>query len=115
MSRPLTRERFLRALLRYIGTASLLAIIAVFMPYSWMNEIHRELGMGTLPAEPVVGYLARSLSAFYALLGGLLWVLSFDVRRHRIALCYLGAAFIIFGAILVGIDFMERLPSLWRW
>lgn len=88
-------QRFVRFLLRYIGGVSLLAVIAVFMPFSWMDAVHRYLGMGPLPAEPFVGYLARSLSAFYALLGGLLWVLSFDLHRHRAALSSLGVAFIL--------------------
>ncbi|HAA75417.1 TPA: hypothetical protein DCE37_09880 [Candidatus Latescibacteria bacterium] len=49
-------------LLRIIGTTSALAILAVVMPYEWMNAIHVWLGMGTLPTEPIVGYLARPLS-----------------------------------------------------
>jgi len=79
-----------------------------------MNAIHQHMGMGTLPSEPVVGYLARSTSAFYAFLGGLMWVLSFDVRRHRLALCYVGAGSIALGLILLGVDFAEGMPLHWR-
>ncbi|MEK7676563.1 MAG: hypothetical protein AAB676_12095 [Verrucomicrobiota bacterium] len=107
-------EYFLRLFLRIIGSTSLLAVFAVVMPYSWMNAIHQWLGLGQLPAEPIVGYLARSTSAFYAFLGGLLWTLSFDPRRHRIVLCYLGVAFICFGLTLFGIDWLEGLPRFWR-
>ncbi len=107
-------ERVFRFLLRYIGTVSLLAIVAVFMPYTWMDATHRWLGMGTLPSEPIVGYLARSLSLFYALLGGLLWICSFDLQKHRAVLCYLGAAFIFFGLVMWGVDIVEGMPPYWK-
>ena len=107
-------ETLLRFVLRWTGSVALLALVAVVMPYTWMDAAHRWLGLGRLPAEPIVGYLARSVSAFYALLGGLLWVLSFDLPRHRTALCYLGLAMMGFGASLIGIDWAEGLPLLWR-
>jgi hypothetical protein len=107
-------ERVLRFLIRYVGTVSLLALVPVFMPYAWMEGIHQALGMGTLPAQPIVGYLARSLSLFYALMGGLLWICSFDLHRSRVVLCYLGAAFIFFGMLIWGVDIVEGMPSYWR-
>ena len=105
--------RLLRLFLRIIGTAALLALVAVIMPYSWMNAIHQWLGMGQLPAEPIVGYLARSTSAFYALLGGLFWVASFDLHRHRMVLCYLGIVIVIFGVALLVVDLLEGMPLWW--
>ena len=105
--------RFLRLFLRIIGTAAFLALVAVVMPYSWMNTVHQRLGMGQLPSEPVVGYLARSTSAFYALLGGLFWITSFDLNRHRMVLCYLGVVIVIFGAALFVIDLLEGMPLYW--
>ena len=105
--------RFLRLFLRIIGTAALLALVAVVMPYSWMNAVHEWLGMGTLPSEPIVGYLARSTSAFYALLGGLFWVASFDLHRHRMVLCYLGIVIVIFGTVLFVVDLLEGMPLWW--
>jgi hypothetical protein len=108
-------ERILCFLLRYIGGVSMLAMVAVCMPYTWMDATHRWLGMGALPANPVVGYLARSLSLFYALLGGLLVRLSFDPRRFRHVLLYLGAGFIVFGAIMWMVDFAEGLPPFWKY
>ena len=106
-------ERFLKVFLRIIGTVALTALGAVAMPYSWMDAIHRWLGLGTLPADPIVGYLARSTSAFYALLGGLMWVISLDLHRHRLVLCYLGAAIVLFGAALLVVDIVEGLPLHW--
>jgi hypothetical protein len=107
------QERLLKLFLRVIGTVALFAVVAVVMPYSWMNAVHQWLGMGQLPSEPVVGYLARSASAFYALFGGLLWLTSCDVQRHRLVLCYLGAAVIIFGVALFVVDLLEGMPLYW--
>lgn len=107
-------DRLFKVFLRIMGTAALLALVAVVMPYSWMNAIHQWLGMGVLPADPVVGYLARSTSAFYALLGALLWVVSFDLTRHRLVLCYLGVAMVVFGGMLLVVDFVEGMPLWWR-
>ena len=108
-----TQERFLHVFLRILGSVSLLALFAVVMPYSWMNAIHQWLGMGELPDEPIVGYLARSTSAFYALLGGLVWVLSFDLARHRRVLKYVGAAILAMGLMLLSVDWLEGMPRWW--
>ena len=107
-------ERNLKLLLRFFGSTSLSALIFVVAPRSWMEAIHSEVGMGTLPEMPVVGYLARSLSAFYALMGGLFWTLSFDVRRYRAVVQYMGCGLAVFGVILVGVDWWERLPFVWK-
>ena len=106
-------DRFLRLFLRILGTVSLLALSAVVMPHAWMDAIHEGLGMGQLPSDPVVGYLARSTSAFYALLGGLFWVVSFDLPRHRLVMQYLGAAIILLGGALLAIDLLEGMPVMW--
>ena len=45
-------EPTLRFMLRFFGTMSLLAIPFVFVPYSVMDDIHRDwLQLGTLPDE----------------------------------------------------------------
>jgi len=107
------QERFFHLLLRIFGSTMLLAVFAIMMPYSWMNAIHQWIGMGQLPDEPIVGYLARSTSAFYALFGGLLWALSWDLRRHRLVLCYLGAVSILFGLVFFGVDWLGGMPFYW--
>jgi hypothetical protein len=108
------QHRVLCFLLRWVGGVSLLALVPVFMPYEWMDEIHRSLGMGTLPSMPVVGYLARSLSLFYALMGGLLIFYSLDLLRHNGALRYLGFSFVFFGLVVLGIDYAEGMPRFWK-
>ena len=107
-------EAILQWLLRIIGAISLTAFFCVFLPYSWMNTIHDQwLGMGTLPSEPIVGYLARSLSAMYAFLGGILCLVSGDVRRYLLLIRFIGLAMIGLGVLLTGIDFVEGLPIAW--
>ena len=108
-----TQDRLLQVLLRVIGTAGLLAIPFVTVPHSWMDAIHQGLGMGSLPDAPIVGYLARSASAFYAILGGLLWTVSFDLRRHRLVLGYIGVAVILFGLAMLAVDFAQGMPIWW--
>lgn len=103
----------LKLLLRVIGGSSLLALIFVAVPESWMVAIHGWLGLGQLPDEPIVGYLARSTSAFYAIEGGLFWLLSFDLVRYRPVVRYLGAVTVLFGLALLLIDSLEGLPLSW--
>ena len=62
---------------------SLFALVPVVMPWSWMAATHRWLGLGEMPTTPVVEYLARSLSAFYALVGALCLAMASDLRHKR--------------------------------
>jgi drug/metabolite transporter superfamily protein YnfA len=111
--RPERATAILKLLLRLIGGSSLFAIIFVAAPESWMVAIHTELGLGQLPDAPIVGYLARSTSAFYAIIGGLFLAISFDLVRYRPIARYLGAAMAVFGAVLVVVDTLEGLPLSW--
>jgi hypothetical protein len=109
-----TSEQWLKWFLRIMGTAALTALVFVAAPYSCMDRIHQGLGLGKLPNEPVVGYLARSTSAFYALQGGLAWGLSLDLRRFRPVLMYQGVATMAFGLALWTVDWAVALPRWWR-
>ena len=111
---PMNRDRALRVMLRSIGSVSLTALVFVAVPEAWMDAIHRWLGMGALPNEPVVGYLARSTSAFYAAFGALMWVVSFDLDRYRAVVTYLATVFVLLGAALLVIDWAEGMPLFWK-
>ena len=113
-ARPMA-DCVLTVMLRVIGSSSLTALFFVAAPREWMTSIHADLGLGPMPSSPVVWYLARSLSAFYALLGGLFWVVSFDLRRHRGVVGYLGVALLLFGVALFAIDYHEGLPPFWTY
>jgi hypothetical protein len=111
-------ELALRILLRWMGTASLLALVAVFLPVSWMESIHRNSGLGELPQGALVEYLARSLSAFYAMYGGLLWLVSFNLEKHRGVIRYQAWAALLFGIVILAVDIRlhgtyENLPLAW--
>ncbi|MHC3130090.1 MAG: hypothetical protein IBV52_08470 [Candidatus Bathyarchaeota archaeon] len=97
-------ERRLKLLLRVVGIVSLPAVVAVFMPHSWLVR-GVELAEPGTSVRVLVSYLARLLSAFYVLLGGMMVVFSIDVRRYAgpirlVALWSLMAvvAFVIYGA-----------------
>jgi hypothetical protein len=105
---------FIKYFLRLMGGTALLALIFVAAPYSWMNFIHQYLGMGTLPAEPIVGYLARSTSAFYAMLGGLAILISINLLKYKIILRFLGLTTIIMGCALIAVDWLEGMPYYWK-
>lgn len=109
----MTAEPTLKSILRIVGTFSLFGLLFVVAPHGWMNAIHGGLGLGELPTSPIVGYLARSTSALYALLGGLFWTVSLEPKRHTLVLNYLGVAIAAFGAVLLGVDVAEGLPALW--
>jgi hypothetical protein len=110
----MTRDRFLILFLRVVGSVAGSAALCAVMPLHAMAAAHRALGMGPLPSQPIVEYLARSTSAFYALLGVLLWALSFDVSRYRPLVRGTGLAFIALGVLLLWTDIGARLPLFWQ-
>ena len=91
----------------------LLAVVFVAAPRSWMRDIHALVDLGEMPDAPIVWYLARSVSAFYAVMGGLFWLVSFDVSHHHSVLWYLGWTTIVFGAALCVIDVQAAMPLVW--
>ena len=106
-------HRRLQLLLRVVGAWLLLALVFVAAPQSWMRDIHDLLDLGEMPDAPIVWYLARSVSAFYAIMGGLYWVVSFDINNHRSVLRYLGWTTSVFGAALCAIDVQAAMPLVW--
>jgi|TARA_B100000749_G_C18332333_1_gene425517 hypothetical protein len=109
----LTPDRLLQLFLRIGGTSMLLALVFVVAPRAWMEEIHTALGLGVFPDTPIVWYLARSTSAFYAMMGGLYWLASFDMGRQRLLLLFLGWWTVVLGVMLCGIDLWVGLPLSW--
>lgn len=110
----MTRDPFLILFLRVVGAVSGSAALCAVMPLRCMDAVHRALGMGPLPSQPIVEYLARSTSAFYALLGALLWAVSFDLARYRPLVRKLGFGFIALGALLLMTDIQTDMPRFWQ-
>lgn len=114
MTRPFnTSELIIVVILRIFGTGGLLAIPAIFFPFSWMDTCHQWLGLGSLPDAPIVTYLARSLSAFYAIIGTFLLTFSFDIRRYRALIKLWAIIAVTMGLVLLGIDWSSGLPPGW--
>jgi hypothetical protein len=106
-------DKVLTILLRLLGVTALLALVPAVMPFSWMAATHRWLGLGEMPTTPVVEYLARSLSAFYAFLGALCLVLTTDLERNRPLVRFLGAAFALMSLVLLAVDLAAGMPWWW--
>ena len=100
-------------LLRLVGVGALFALVPVVMPFSWMAATHRWLGLGEMPTGPVVEYLARSLSAFYAVMGALCLVVAADLERYRPLVRFLGVAFALMSVALLGVDVAVGMPWWW--
>ena len=106
-------DRVLARFLQVSGAIVLLALPAVVFPYGWMDVIHGWLGLGALPDEPMVAYLARSASALYAGLGALYLFVARDVRYYRDLLRFFGWTHLLFGVVVLGIDVAVGMPRLW--
>jgi hypothetical protein len=106
-------DKALAIFLRCSGVGSLFALVAVAMPFSWMVATHRWLGLGEMPDGPVVEYLARSVSAFYALFGALFLVVASDPERYRPVVRFLGVALALVGLVLLGVDVGAGMPWWW--
>lgn len=110
---PENARRVLAMMLRIFGVVATMAIGAVFLPHSWMDAIHRGIGLGEFPDLPITGYLARSLSLFYFWLGLLAAFVSFDVGRYLPFIRFLLATGLAAGVIQTGIDVAVRMPLWW--
>jgi hypothetical protein len=111
---PVAADTLVKWLLRIVGGVELCAIPFLLFPVAWMDAVHdRLLGLGPLPQAPVVEYMARSLSALYAVHGAVVFRLSFDVPRFRDAIRFLGWAHFIFGLTVLGIDLASGMPWWW--
>lgn len=109
----MTAERLLVLLLRLSAIILWCAIPAIFFPFSWMDAGHRWLGLGPLPELPLIHYLNRSVAALYASLGVFTWLISRDVRHHRLMVLFWAWMHIIYGAFLIGIDVHAGMPWFW--
>lgn len=106
-------ELILSVLLRLVGMFLLLAFLAVALPASWMASIHEWLGLGEFPEAAVTDYLARTISFLYGMHGGLLVLLSSDVRKYLKIVRYVAALQAGFGAVVTLIDLHAGMPLYW--
>ena len=112
---PPTAERLLRALLRTMGATTLLAFGAVLLPTSWMEAGARWTGVAPFPDGPLAQYLARSLSALYAMIGALTLFVASDLQRYLPLVAFCGWLTIALGIVLFFIDMTAGMPPAWGW
>jgi len=106
-------EKALVLILRVAAILLLTALVPSVMPSAWMQDIHRQLGMGELPEGPIVGYLTRSLSAMYAMHGALVFFVSLDLRRYLPVVKWLAILGIMFGMGMLVLDVLVGMPLPW--
>jgi hypothetical protein len=100
-------------LLRLAGAVELLAFVAVVMPQSWMEISHAWLGLGEMPAVPVLMFMIRQASYTYGIHGISLFVLASNVERFRPLIILNGIAFLLAGPVFFLIDYTSGLPWWW--
>jgi hypothetical protein len=110
-----TASRLLTWLVALNGAITALAILAVAMPTRWMESGAAWMGVGEFADTTLTQYLARSLSALYAMIGALLLYLARDVRRHLDLIGFIGWMTIVLGAILTALDLALGMPAAWTW
>ena len=106
-------HRLLVLALRLFGMVDFLAILAVAMPRQWMEVLHTLAGLGDMPQGPLVGYLARSASALYALHGGMIIFISFDVKRYWPLITFLGVVTMVQGCVILAVDIAVGMSLPW--
>jgi hypothetical protein len=93
---------------------SLTAVIPAAMPMEWMHQIHRWLGLGSMPEGAIVDYLARSTSGAYAVFGVFLILFSLDVQRYRTPI-FLAAMTMLAAGVGLGLFHLSSgMPLYWR-
>lgn len=105
--------RLLRILLILLGCSLVAGLVGVVLPTAWMDRLHRLAGLGELPRAPIVGYLARSASALYAMLGAVYLFAARDPLRYRGLVILLGWSLLSFGVVVSAIELHAGLPWWW--
>ena len=106
-------ERTIVIIYRVIGISGLFAIPFIALPHAWMSAIHDYVGLGELPDIPIVSYLTRSLSGFYAVVSVIILYISRDIRRYRGLVRLWSILFIAVGVVLTAIDATAPMPLSW--
>lgn len=103
----------LQVVLKALSVIVMTAVFAAMLPMETMKQIHRQIGLGEMPVSPIVEYLARSVSLFYAFHGAVIWYVASDLRRNlRFFKFYLRLS-LAFAIGLFFIDLSAGLP--WNW
>jgi hypothetical protein len=101
--------------MRVMGGSMMFSIIAVFMPDAWLRNAVEQVEFG-VPVGPLVEYMARGWSAFYFMLGGLIWLFSTDLPRYLPATRWLSWCYLLInGAFLMALLWIYPNREGWDW
>lgn len=109
----LRTDRSIYRLLLTFGIIDLLAFVATAMPIETMAWIHQFWGMGEMPQDRIVGYLARMASALYGFHGAILLFITTDIQRYLPLIRFLAWASLVHAVLLLAIDLGQRMPIFW--
>lgn len=105
--------RLLRSWLILVGVVQCAAIIAVFMPHTWMDLCGRWMGVDSLPGGSLPGYLARLSSAMYVIHGAMLIITAWNLPLVLPIVVPFARLTIALGGIMLWIDMTEGMPIVW--
>ena len=101
--------------MRVMGGSMMFAIIAAFMPDTWLEAAVKQVD-SQVPVGPMVEYMARGWSAFYFMLGGLIWLFSTDLPRYLPATRWTSWCYTwINGAFLLVLGWLYANGGNWDW
>jgi hypothetical protein len=105
----------LKIVLRILSILLMFGFVGVILPHETMARLHHQLGLGNMPEGPIVSYLARSVSLFYAFHGVILYYLSGKPEKYLGFLTFYLWASYPFGIALLFIDIHAGMPSYWTY
>jgi hypothetical protein len=100
-------------LLRLDALSHLMAAMIVFLPDATIVWVHTRLGLGVFPDAPIAWYLARGLSAYYAMHGALMLFISLDVVRYLDLVRIAMRLFAVYGILMLIVDLQAPMPTFW--
>ena len=101
--------------MRIMSGFMMMAIIAVFMPDAWLQAAVAKVEPKT-PVGPLVEYMARGWSAFYFMLGGLIWLFSTDLTRYLPAIRWTAGCYTsINGIFILTLGWFYLTIDGWNW
>jgi len=106
-------DRTIAGVLVFFGVVDMFALPAAAMPFAWMQWINTNFGHGDLPDVPVVEYLARHVSLWYAVHAATFLFLATDVPRYRPVIRFLAWLGLAFCTCLLLVNLASDLPLWW--
>jgi hypothetical protein len=102
-----------QVLLFLIGGSTVLAIVPLFFPITWMRGLHEWLGLGEAPTEAIFEYMARSLCVMYFTHGVFVLSVAFNLHQCWKLVPVIAATNIIIGIAMLFIDSFASMPFWW--